>query len=529
MAAVGLLLLVVCGNLAGLFLAKSAERNHEITVRLSLGASRWRLTRQLYAENLLLIIPGAVIGILFVFGMLPLLLRFMPTLGVGAYSPPTVLDVTPDLRVFAFASLASLLAFAVFGFAPVWRACRRDLHQHMAVGGRSVSAVSASGAVAFQIGLTVLLVTASLLIVKTFWKLNHSNPGFDQDHVIEAVIDPWDAGFSESQATNLLVNVRQSVTQLPGVRAVSFAMGELMRGIGAKTTVVPAGSNLPQGTFLNTSFNRITPDYFDSLGIPLMAGRNLDVRDVGMKPSHIVVNRAFADYFFPGQNPVGKAIVQGVDGTKPPTALIVGVVGTAKYRSMREVDPPIYYAVTDMAHAGGVIYVRTHGDPATVMRGVRGIVRELAPTLPLATIYTLRQEVEASLWQERLITLLCAFFACSALLLSGIGVYSALAYSVGHRLREFGIRMALGAQRADIVRAVSSRVAIAVQSGVVGGLVASSLLLRFIKSFLFQVDPLDVWSFTLATVILLFCCTAATVIPTRRAIQIEPAIALRQE
>ncbi len=529
MAAVGLLLLVVCANLAGLFLAKSGERNHEIKVRLSLGASRWRLVRQLYAENVLLVIPGATIGILFAFSMSPLLLRFLPTLGVGAYSPPAVLDVQPDLRVFAFASIASLLTVALFGFVPVRRAWRHDLNQHMAVGGRNVSSLSANGVVAFQISLTVLLVTASLLILKTFWMLNHLNPGFDQDHVIEAVIDPWDAGFSESQATALLVNIRQSVLQIPGVRAVSLAGSELMRGIGTKTTVVPAESHLPKGTFLNTSLNRVTPDYFDSLGIPLIAGRNLDVRDVGMKPARIVVNQAFASYFFPGQNPVGKAIVQGVDGMKPPTALIVGLVGTAKYRSMREIDPPIYYTASDMVHAGGVIYVRTHGDPTAVIRVVRGIVRDLAPTLPLATIYTLRQEVEASLWQERLITLLCVFFGCSALVLSGIGVYSALAYSVGRRRREVGIRMALGAQQADIVWTVSARLAVAVASGIAGGLVASAVLLRLIKSLLFQVDPLDVSTFTLAAVILLFCSVIAAVIPTWRAIRIEPAVALRQE
>jgi hypothetical protein len=302
-----------------------------------------------------------------------------------------------------------------------------------------------------------------------------------------------------------------------------------MRVIGTKTTVVPAGSHLPNGTFLNTSLNRVTPDYFDSLGIPIIAGRNLDVRDVGLKPAHIVVNRAFADYFFPGQNPVGKEIVQGVDGTKPPTAVIVGLVGTAKYRSMREIDPPIYYAVSDMAHAGGVIYVRTHGDPAAMIRTMRTIVRELAPTLPLASIYTLKQEVEASLWQERLITLLCVFFGCSALVLSGIGVYSALAYSVRRRLREFGIRTALGAQQADIARTASGRLAAAIGLGIAGGLAASALLLRLLKSFLFQVDPLDVSSFTLAAVILLLCSVIAALIPIWRATRVEPAVALRQE
>lgn len=529
MGVAGLLLLVVCGNVAGLFLAKAEERNREIGVRLALGASRWCLVRQLYAENILLAVPGAVLGFLLALRVTPSLLRFLPTLGVGAYSPPTVLDVRPDLRVFAFVSAASLLTVAIFGFVPVRRAWLHTLNRQVAGGSRIASSIAANGVVALQIGLTMLLLSASLLVLKTFWMLNHVNPGFDQNHVIEAVIDPWDAGFSESQASALLRALEQRLVRLPGVRAVSFASRELMRGIGTKTTVVPSGSHLPRETFLNTSTNRVTPDYFESLGIPLVEGRNLDVRDVRTKPTPIVVNRAFVDYFLPGENPLGKAIVQGVDGTKAPTAVIVGVVGTAKYRSLREVDPPIYYAASDISNAGGVVYVRTRGDPALLIGVVRGVFRELAPTLPLASIYTLRQDVEASLWQERLIALLCMFFGLSALLLSAVGVYGALAYSVGRRLRELGIRKALGANPADIVRTVSARLAGAVALGILGGLGASALLLKLIKSLLFQVNPFDAPSFAFAATILLFCSAIAVVIPILRAIQMDPGIALRQE
>jgi predicted permease len=529
MGAVGLLLLVVCGNLAGLMLAKAESRQREIGVRLSLGASRWRIVRQLYAETVWLALPGTALAVVFALLVTPLLLRFLPVLGVGAYSPPIALDVQLDLRVFYFAAAAGLLAMSVFGLAPALRVWRNDLNLQLVSHSRSVSPVSASGVVGFQVALTVLLLTASLLISRTFWSLNHLNPGFDQDHVIEATLDPWNAGLTDSQATALLTHIKQRVSQLPGARSVSYAGAQLMRGIGSKTTVVPAGRQLSSKTFLNTSLNRVTPDYFESLGIPLLSGRNLDVRDIGVHPERIVVNRAFADYFFPGQNPIGKAVIQGVDGSKPPTAVIVGMVGTAKYRSLRELDPPTYYSVSDIQHVGGVMYVRTHGDPAPVMRAIQRILRELAPSVPLATIYTLRQEAEASLWQERLVTLLCAFFGLSALALSAIGIYSALAYSVGRRLRELGIRMAVGAQSLDIVRTVSAGLAVAVLLGVMSGLAASALLLKSIKSLLFQIDPFDIPSFSLAAVILLGSGAIAAAIPAWRAIKIEPAIALRQE
>ena len=242
-----LLLCVVYGNIAGLLLARAESRIGEIGIRLSLGASRWRLIKQLCAENLPLAVLGGTGAAIFTLSASPLLLRFLPTLGVGAYSPPVVLDVTPDIRVF-FLVAVSLLTMSLFGLAPVLRASRFDLHRQMLKVSRSVSSASALTVVSFQVALTVLLLTGSLLVCETFWSLSHLNPGFDQDHVIETKVDPWDAGYSESQAAALFTDVERRVTELPGVRAVSFAGMELMRGIGTKRTVVPQGSHLHNGT-----------------------------------------------------------------------------------------------------------------------------------------------------------------------------------------------------------------------------------------------------------------------------------------
>ncbi|MDQ2844158.1 MAG: ABC transporter permease [Acidobacteriota bacterium] len=364
---------------------------------------------------------------------------------------------------------------------------------------------------------------------RTFWNLEHLNPGFDRAHTIEFTIDPWDAGYSDLQAGALLRDLKQRVSELPGVRAVSFATSGLMRGIGLKTTVVPAGLTLPAKTFLNTSLNRVTPSYFESLGIPLVSGRNLEARDAGRKPGPIVVNRAFAHFFFPGTNPVGKTIVQGVDGSKPPTAIIVGVVGTAKYRSLREQEPPIYYQATDEKQTGGTMYLRTYGDPSVFIKSVRRILRELAPTLPFTDAFTLEQEVQNSLWQERIVTILCAFFGFAALVISATGLYGNLAYSVARRSRELGIRIAVGAQIGDIVRTVSARIVWAIAIGLLVGAGTATFLLRFTKSLVFGIDPLDPFSFVTAAAVLLICSLIAAAPPSWRAVKTDANIALRQE
>jgi hypothetical protein len=297
----------------------------------------------------------------------------------------------------------------------------------------------------------------------------------------------------------------------------------LTRGIGTKTTVTAQGTNLPEKTFLNTSTNGVTTDYFESLGIPLIAGRNLEVSDAAKTPVPIVVNRAFAEFFFPHQNAVGKAVVQGVDGTKRPTAVIVGIVGTAKYRSLREQDPPIYYSVVNDKNAGGVLCVRTYGDPAQIINATRGVLRRLAPNVPIVEAFTLEQEVQNSLWQERLVTILCAFFGITALLLSATGLYGVLAYSVARRSRELGIRVAIGAQARHILETVCLRMIVSVGLGLLSGLLCSAAVMRLAASLVFGVRPDDPLSFALAAAVLLLCICFAAALPTWRATKTDPA------
>jgi ABC-type antimicrobial peptide transport system permease subunit len=264
-----------------------------------------------------------------------------------------------------------------------------------------------------------------------------------------------------------------------------------MRGIGMKTTVTPLGVVLPKKTFLNTSVNQVTPAYFDTMGMPLLAGRGLDVSDAGRQPAPVVVNQAFADLFFPRENPVGKVLAHALDTNKP-VFVIAGVTVTAKYRSMREPDPPTVYSAMDLAKSSArplVMYVRVRDSAGSVVAAVREIIAKLDPGVPLVEVFTLEQEIQTSLWQERLVAMLAVFFGVVSVLLAGIGLYGTLTYSVAQRTHELGIRVAVGARFAHIVRTVCSPIAMAVACGLVGGAIAAALLLRLTERLLFGVRP----------------------------------------
>jgi predicted permease len=383
-------------------------------------------------------------------------------------------------------------------------------------------------ATAVQVGIGVVLLSAAALMFETYWNLEHLNPGFDRGHVDEFLIDPWDAGYSSTQVAPFFRELSEQILALPQTRSVAYASMGLMHGFGVKATIAPQGVVLPKATFLNTSLNSVTPDYFKALGIPLLAGRTLDASDVKAKPQPVVVNSAFADYFFPHQNPIGKGIVQGTDGTQPATSIIVGIAGTAKYRSMREQEPPISYSPADYGH-GDVLYVRTNGDPTATIGAVRGVLRKLDPRVLLVEANTLEQDIQSSLWQERLITLLSGFFGVIAVILSGIGLYAALVYSVTRRRRELGIRIAIGAQNRHIVQTICGRAGIAVGIGLAAGGAVSTALLAFTRSLLYGVSPHDPKTLLSTVCGVLLCSLSAVAFPTWRAMRTNPVIALREE
>ena len=534
MSAVGLLLLAVCANVAGLLLVRSEQRRREIAVRLSIGANRTRVVRQLLAENLLLAIPAAALALLLAFRLSPFLLRQLPVLrGLDLIVVPRVLAVAPDLRVVAFTIVLTLLTVLGFGVAPASRGTKLDLYNELKANARtSTRAFAGITAVAVQVGLSVVLLVAAALMLRTFNNLQHLDPGFDRQHVVEFTVDTATAGYSKSQATSFFRDFQDRVAALPGVSSVAYAELGIMRGIGIKATVAPNGVVLPKSTFLNSSGNYVTPSYFDTLGIPLLAGRNLTESDLTAKPQPVVVNSALAQQFFPDGDAIGRSLSYGVDGNKPPAYVIVGIVGTAKYRSFRELAPPTFYSPLDPAardDASMLLYVRTYGDPHSVIGEARSVLAKIAPLVPLLEVETLEEEVQNSLWQERLLALFCAFFAGVALLLTATGLYALLAYSVARRQRELGIRIALGAQLTHVLETVGGRIALSVGIGLVAGLAAAALLVNLTRSFLFGVRPLDPLSFLLALAGIVLCGMLAALVPSFRAAHTDAAVALREE
>ena len=367
-------------------------------------------------------------------------------------------------------------------------------------------------------------------MLRSYWNLEHLNPGFDRTHVLSFTLGMQSAGLTTAQAQSYADELEQRVRELPGVRSVAFSTLGLMRGSGLKTTVTRPGLNLAKSVFLNTSMAAVTPSYFQTLGIPLLAGRNLLPQDNDAKPFRGVINRALADLLYPHRNAVGQWLVQGRDGTKPPTTSIVGVVETAKFRRMQELAPPtLYYTMKITGSDSVVMFVRTNGNPATLVRPAEDVIRKMGSGVPLVEEALLEQEVQNTLWQERLVARLASFFSLIALLLAGIGLYGTLTFSVARRQRELGIRIAIGAQIRHIVTTICGRMSGAVGLGLAVGLLLAASGLRLTRSFLFDVEPSDKISFGAAVLSVLICTAIAACVPCWQAVRTDAATALRSD
>jgi predicted permease len=479
-----------------------------------------------------LVLPVAGLALAFSALVTPFLVHQLPRARalVSSYTTPQILNsgLSGYTALFAVGVSATTLAFvAVFSTLRVLRKPLNEILRSYTQGGpRNVMNVSL---IAVQVSLGVLLTTGAVLIMKTFWNLEHVNPGFDRAGIAEVIVAPQSAGYSDAQSALFLIQLEREISILPGVRSVASAWADIMRGVGMKTTVAPAGVQLPENTFLNTSTNFVSANYFATLGIPLFAGRTLERGDEAKKPAPVVINSAFAQRFFERENPVGKFLVFGApDGRKAPNGVIVGVVGTAKYRSLREENPPIAYSL-EKPGTGTALYVSTYGNPANAINWVRGLSRKMDPRVPIAEAMTMQEKVESTLWEEKLISILTGFFCVTGLLLAAAGIYGALDYSVAARRREIGIRIAVGAATRDIIRSVGSGMAWAVIIGTAAGLIAANAVLSAARQLLFGVDVLDpvVAATTLAAV--LTCALGPALLPLFRAVKTDPVKALRLE
>ncbi len=523
---VGLVLALACTNVANLLLSRALARQREIAVRLALGAGRARLVRQLLAESLLLAFIGGGAGLLVALSARSLLWRFKPP------SVPDTLDVSFDPRVLLFALALTLATGLLCGLAPALQSSRPDLVAALRGGGAAAEGRrrrrGRNALVVAQVTLSLLLLLGAGLVLRSLQRAQRLDLGFAADHLISLNMDPDGIGYDRPRALALFRRAVERVEALPGVRSAAFAFNQpLAHAPSALFYLDGKTSPSPQdGAPITT--NAADLGYFETVGIPLLAGRLPRHADSEDAPPVIVVNRAVADRYLAGENPIGKRM-RFVD---VPTAFeIVGVVGDATYASLGEPTPCyLYYPFAQAYGAGEVtLYVRTVGPPGPLLAGVRRAVQELDPTLPIYNVATVSDVVAQSLWAPRAAAALLVFFGLLGLVLATVGTYGVMSYLVDQSRREIGIRMALGERRGAILARVLGRAMALVAVGLAIGLAAAFSTTRLIASFLYGLSATDGLTFALAPLLLAAAAVGATIVPARRATAVDPLRALRAE
>jgi predicted permease len=448
----------------------------------------------------------------------------------SAVLQPLAVNIDIDPRVLGFACLITLATVIMFGLPPALSAARIDVATVLQGNRGSTRQLRALNLILLaQVGLCTCIVVGAALLVETLERLRSMNPGFDRDHVVTFTIDPTLRGYKQEQCRALGKALLSKASSLPGVDAASLASRGLMRGTGMKGTYEPAGTIITPKDFLNTSSNAITPGYFRTMGIRVLSGRDFNWFDHG--PKRVIVNETFARRFFPGRDPLGKSVgAPGPGSVAGADFEIIGVVNDAKYRSLREPIPPtVYNPATDGFNWDFVLHVRTAQNPVAIISSVRQALRSLDPEMPFVEIHTLREEVETSLWQERLLAVLSTIFGAIAAILVAIGLYGALDYAVKSRTREIGIRLAMGAKPTRIVQMLLREVLVCTAGGFTLGLCVFAVAAIWVKSVLFEVSPYEPAA-TLIAVLLIFSVSILAAAPAAyHAICVDPASALRVE
>jgi len=526
-----LLLLIVCANIGGLLLARTAARRGEIAIRLAIGATGKQLVGQWLTETLLVSLAGAVLGVAAAWGAMPLIARGLPPLrNLNATLVTLSLDLKPNTLLFAF-SLSLCVVSALFaGLPSAIQATRHELHLAL----KAVRATSRQPLrwvlISLQVALCTLLLSVAGLLVSTFQHLRALDPGFDRDHVVTFSLEPGLLGYTPQQTRSLRLRLEKAANQLPGVTAVGDASRGLMRGTGVVTTFTPAGQKAAPSEFLNTSLNRVSPEYFDAMGIRFLAGRNFRANELPAKPEPIIVNEAFARRLFPREDALGRTVGQGWNQVAEGTHQIIGIVSDAKYRSLREAMLPIaYYPWTPNDQGSFILHVRTHNDPAGIIDPVRRVLHSLDPRLPFDEIHTLAEEVDVSLWPERTLAWLSITFSVAAAALAALGVFGALAYAIAQMKREIGIRVALGASPVAVIRLLLAKPAMFAGLGVAAGIAAMLLLAPALSGLLYGVPATDPLALMIAAGAVLGLALFATLAAARAALVLNPASVLRED
>ncbi len=529
LAAVGFVLLIACSNIAGLMLARASGRTREIAVRAALGASRWDLIRQTLSESLLLAALGAIAGLGLAFVGVRALLVFAPE------NSPVALDVRIDGAVLLFTAVAAIVAGILFGIAPAWQLSRLDRFDALKEGGRSGSAGLRrqrlrAGLVIGEVALALVLLVGAGLFLRSLASLQDVNPGFQPSGVITASVTLPQAQFSNAGRRVIFYRaVLERFASLPGVTTVAAGLPVPFSGQGGSASFgIEGRPAAPGDPGPHGDIGYVSPNYFAALKIPFRSGRAFTDQDQQNTEPVVIIDETLAREYWPNENAVGQHMRLG---SRSPWATIVGIVGHAKQSDLAGdvVKGKYYFPLFQQPIPLATFVVRSQSDPSRLGTAIRDTVLAVDPTLAVSNIKTLSDMVGNSLGARRFVVTLLGIFAGMALLMAVLGLYGVISYSVTQRTQEIGIRMALGAQRREVLRLVIGQGMALAGIGVAIGLIASMSFSRVLKNQLFQVSAFDPLTFTVTALALIAAALLASYFPARRATRVDPMEALRYE
>ncbi|HKV28714.1 MAG TPA: FtsX-like permease family protein [Candidatus Acidoferrales bacterium] len=544
-ALTGAVLLLACASLANLLLARATAREREFAVRLAIGAGRARIVRHLLVESLLLGGTGAIVGLALAFLAARILLRmYLPADAAAEF----VVSSVPDGRVLAFVVGVMLLTSLVFGLLPAVRGSRteitlalKDKAGALSAGGISIRRML----VGIQVALSLLLLFGAGLFVRTLRNLENLGPGFPTDHLLTFTINPSLNGYSNEETRSFYQRLNVNLQSMPGITSVGFSVMPFLKGYAWQNAIV--GKDF-EGVPIEEQpvLNHVSPEYFATLGIPIIAGRAFTVQDVPpstwrqsanfsaqvLGDTCAVINVSFARQYFPGRNPIGQRF-QLVDDVDPvsPEIEVLGVIPDRKYRDLRETPPAqAYFPYFEDAHFRFMsIYLLTQGDPRLIENALRERMRQFDPHVPVVGLQTVNEQIEFSLRTERLVASLSAVFGGLATLLAAVGLYGVMAYTVARRTREFGLRVALGALPRDVIWLVMRDVLILIAAGLAVGVPLAFALSTLVRSQLFGLRPHDPLTLVSSALMLALVASLAGLIPAFRASRADPLQSIRSE
>jgi len=530
MIMVGLVLLIACANVANLLIARGFMRQREIAVRLSLGASRGQLVRQLLTESLLLSLAGGLAGLLIAVSLARTLLALIPSDG-----EPILINANPDARILAFTFGLTLLTGIVFGLLPALGASKPDTWGTLkdtsgAVTGSGGSLLLRKGLVTAQVALSFLLLFGAGLFVRSLQNLKGTDTGVALDNLVTFQLAPALSGYKGERGTNFYRQLLDRLQNAPGITSAAVAAVPILSGSEWDSSTAVEGHPAADGEDMQAFMNSLSPGYFKTMGIPLLEGRDfteLDARD-GVDPTVAIVNRQFAEHFFPGRSALGRHIGRG---TGPETKLDIEIIGVAEnslYEGPREgVRRQVF--IPNSGAGSAALYVRAATASSAAFGIIRSVVKELDLSLPVYQMKTVEGQLDETLLTDRLVAMLSAGLGLLATLLASVGLYGVMAFVVARRRKELGIRLALGADQGTVLWLVMREVLLLLGAGLAVGIPAAVGLGRFVSNQLYGIQPNDPWLGMATVALLAVVSLAAGSIPARRASRINPILALRYE